>query len=484
MIDYFLDELTDPVAYLSYDGELIQVNDAFHNAFRLKNLNNIQELFSDAAKETWKEFLEIVGKMQKVIFYLPIQTSVDTFLFFEIKLVYSISSKGVIAHFKKPQITAKRLETTYANAFYKSNHMMFFMDQNKIIYDFNEICTNELQIDREKHVGTRLKDVLCLHPEIYNQYETHLKEAVTNGKSEFYTTVNLEKRGLRHFQIKIIYIEDTCMYLIQLEDRTEQTKIEEGLARKDTMSTIGQLAASIAHEIRNPMTSLKGFTQLLKVSATEESKRYLTVIDDEIIRMESILSEMLILSKPSTSVKEIIHLKALISSIVQVILPKANIDKVEIIEKNCVLLNCAIYGDEGKLKQVFLNLFKNALEAMPSGGTLTITIEQSLENGVTVSIVDTGTGLKEKQLQNIFTPYFTTKDEGTGLGLPFVLKTVEEHEGTISVESEVGIGTKFLVKFPQPAMNAKGEFIEEGVASSVQKKCDALYKGAAFLMNI
>ena len=150
------------------------------------------------------------------------------------------------------------------------------------------------------------------------------------------------------------------MFITRMADHTEQVILEKRLAHKESLYEVGQLAASIAHEIRNPITTLKGFTQLLRNSTAEESEKYLTVIDDEIIRMESILNEMLILSKPSIEEKTFISLPKLLSTMIKLFQPKARIEGISIIQYTGDLDEVFIFGDEAKLKQVLLNLMKNS----------------------------------------------------------------------------------------------------------------------------
>ena len=193
---------------------------------------------------------------------------------------------------------------------------------------------------------------------------------------------------------------------------------------------------------------MKGFTQLLKVSATEDSIRYISVIEDEIERMESILGEMLVLSKPSEKKKSVI----LFGSIGR----RYGFDTISesghgwnrsCYSRSELSSNPLIFGDSDKMKQVLLNLFKNALESMQVGGKLSIHLSESDEKLV-LSITDTGKGMTHHQVSQVFMPFFSSKPGGTGLGLPFVLKTVEDHGGTIAVESQVGDRDKIHIDLP------------------------------------
>lgn len=252
---------------------------------------------------------------------------------------------------------------------------------------------------------------------------------------------------MRYYYITTYDDKETGMYVIKMTDRTEAENLEQQLAHSGSLSAVGQIAASIAHEIRNPMTTLKGFIQLLEVDASAESMKYLSVIEGEIERMESILNEMLTLSKPTFNKKTTLSLAVLVADIVSILNPKALMDGMKILWSPPIF-DTLIYGNADKIKQVLLNLCKNGLEAMEAGGILTIDMRRSDKNEIRLSITDTGKGMNSYQLKQIFMPFFTSKPGGTGLGLPFVLKAMEEHSGTIAADSQEGVGTTFMLSFP------------------------------------
>ena len=210
---------------------------------------------------------------------------------------------------------------------------------------------------------------------------------------------------------------------------------------------MGRLSASITHEIKNLVTSLKGFVELLKDNTTEEGKKYLHVMESEMERMESILSELLYLSKPSKAFEEKVSLLQILKEVVQIMQPHAYSNNVFIrlkSEDNC---DSTILGNVNQLKQVFINLVKNAIEVMKKGGTITIELKD-VHNKIQVSVQDEGIGIPEENLSKLFTPFFTTKEQGTGLGLCLVKKVVDEHQGKIVVKSNVGVGRPFILEFP------------------------------------
>ncbi|MFC5602884.1 ATP-binding protein [Sporosarcina koreensis] len=337
----------------------------------------------------------------------------------------------------------------YYNAFKHSSNFLLVVDPFGEIIDVNEMHSVFINQTRDELIGRNIAEVLAIvDPDKNEPIQDHLAKVKEHRCVQSITTYQRSADDTRYYHITTYYDNDTDMFIFQLSDATEKENLQVQLAHSGSLSAVGQIAASIAHEIRNPITTLKGFTQLLKVSATEDSIRYISVIEDEIERMENILGEMLVLSKPSEKKKSIFSLEVLVGDMVSILSPKAVMEGIEVVQQTELSSNPLIFGDPDKMKQVLLNLFKNALESMQVGGKLSIHLSESDEKLV-LSITDTGKGMTRHQVSQVFMPFFSSKPGGTGLGLPFVLKAIEDHGGTIAVESQVDIGTKFTLNFPK-----------------------------------
>ncbi|MGV2940358.1 ATP-binding protein [Mesobacillus sp. LC4] len=216
------------------------------------------------------------------------------------------------------------------------------------------------------------------------------------------------------------------------------------LRQKEKLAVIGQMAAAIAHEIKNPLSALKGFTQLQQ-EKDKGDDHYYPIMLNEIDRINAIVNDLLILGKPNTAVKTEKSLKEIIEYVLSVIDPHA--------QRKDVTINLDIKGstvlvcDENQLKQVFINLIKNAMEAMPHGGTVVIKTKQA-DNRVEVSVKDDGCGIDPDKLAKLGEPFYTTKNNGNGLGLMVTKKIIEEHNGSLAIESEPGKGTTVTIILP------------------------------------
>lgn len=448
-VSFLLDDSFRPGVIVQLNGDIYFENDQFKVHFAAKTRQNINEVIDSSSIHNWKSFTERAANSDHILMEI-IQMNV---LFNEkhkidVQLFYLPDINKIIVLFDilKPQKIPSL--KTYLNAFKQSGSFMLLVDHKGIIRDVNEMHTIFISKTREELVGEHISKVFSLlDPENEKQLPDYVEHAEEQGS--FTTIIKYQKstEDTRFYHIVSYYDKETNMFIIHMSDTTEKENLQVQLAHSGSLSAVGQIAASIAHELRNPITTLKGFTQLLKASASDDSVRYISVIEDEIERMESILGEMLVLSKPSLKKKIAFSLDQLITDMVAVIKPKANMEGIEVIKKIELNKVPLIYGDPDKIKQVLLNLFKNALEAMKEGGTLSTLLAED-DGKLNLVVSDTGKGMTDHQVSQVFMPFFSSKPGGTGLGLPFVLKTVEDHGGTIKVESQVDVGTQFILSFP------------------------------------
>lgn len=236
-------------------------------------------------------------------------------------------------------------------------------------------------------------------------------------------------------------------YLSIRNDITERKKTEEVLHQQDKLAAVGQLAAGVAHEIRNPLTTMKGYTEFLQLDEThEERQEYLSIILDEIDRVNNIVEDFMILAKPKAAELEERDIIPIIKNVVSFLEFEARNRNVKIgfeYQQDIIQIEC----DENRLKQVFLNFIKNGIEAMPDGGNITVRAG-IINNQVQIAIKDTGVGIPQEKLKNIGEPFFTTKKNGNGLGLMVSFKIIESHNGKVFIESELNKGTTFNIVLP------------------------------------
>ncbi|WP_159881868.1 ATP-binding protein [Paenibacillus puerhi] len=240
---------------------------------------------------------------------------------------------------------------------------------------------------------------------------------------------------------------------ILFKDVTNLRSLEEQVQRSDRLAMIGQIAAGTAHEIRNPLTSIKGFLQMFRKTFEEQGmtreSSYTEVMLKEINRINELVSEFLLLSKPKNTTYEPVDVSMVLRELLPIINNEAILHKVTV-QYEAVFDMPQVIADREYLKQVFLNICKNGIEAMGEGGYLSITEKLDVaERKVHIEIHDTGPGIPMYVIDKIFDPFFTTKPEGTGLGLSVCQRIIHDIGGIIRVSSK-GYGTTFTISIPFP----------------------------------
>ncbi len=250
---------------------------------------------------------------------------------------------------------------------------------------------------------------------------------------------------LRHEEA-LVRLDESHRKLREQTDVLFQT--EEQLRRADRLSALGELSAGMAHEIRNPLGSIKGAVEIIKDDyAPDEAKyEFIQILLKETDRLNQIVQEFLGFARPKQPEFRQADLNEAIESVLALTAQEARKAGVKV-EKRLDPSIGRRSLDAGLLKQAFLNLALNAIQAMPGGGVLIV--ESALRGGViVVKIIDTGVGISEENRKKLFSPFFTTKKNGTGLGLAITYRIIENHKGRISVASEPGKGTTFSVELP------------------------------------
>lgn len=228
-------------------------------------------------------------------------------------------------------------------------------------------------------------------------------------------------------------------------DITEIKKLQEKLVLSERMAALGEVAAKVAHDIRNPLVSVGGFARRLEKKLDGNLKEYASIIVNETTRLESILNEILSFVRGAKLEKEMVNINELVDEVTLLI--KSELDERHIVFVKELAMLHEIYVDPNSIKEALLNVLTNAVQAIGSNGTLFAKTYISDDSAV-IEVKDTGRGISDEVLPFIFDPFFTTKGSGTGLGLTITHKIIEKHNGRIEVESEVNRGSTFKVFLP------------------------------------
>jgi len=339
-------------------------------------------------------------------------------------------------------------------------HWLGVNDKELIVSKSTDIIEYLLPEEREKLA--QLSAELVYPLKVMN----HVSGTVFLGKKTDGTGFNKDEIDLLSliFDQAAFALEHALLYELQ-KDRIRK------MYRTDRLATLGELAAGAAHEIRNPLTSIRSTIQYLSKDFTNDPTKseMINEIINEVERINKILQGLLSFARPSKLNMAEINLESLINQVLMLINSSIGKHRIDV-QFEYFTENTTIRGDIEQLKQVFLNIFLNAIDAISENGeeqprSLIISIEEgitidAIRHFLVINIEDSGKGIKPENLENVFNPFFTTKEEGTGLGLAISYGIINSHEGEIEVTSTVGKGSMVRIKLPQitlPTTPLKGE---------------------------
>lgn len=306
---------------------------------------------------------------------------------------------------------------------------------NQLVYGLNEVSKGNFNIKLKVKDNTELGLVCEKFNYMTNQLATLVEKLVTTS----------EKLGSESQNIILHNLEDV---FDEVGNIIEKSKIVRELQRAEKMNAIGQLAASVAHEIRNPMTVVKGFLQIFlsKEQMSEEERMYIRLMIEEMNRAETIINDYLSLAKPDMNQTENIDGKELAEKVMDLMNSYAMMSK-NITMSTPVIEKLAVKGNKSELQQVLINILKNGIEAMKSGGELSLSLYKEGSYAV-FEIKDTGVGMTVEEMERLGTAFYSLKEKGTGMGLTVCYQIIERMKGRIVVKSEKNVGTTFKIYTP------------------------------------
>jgi len=324
------------------------------------------------------------------------------------------------------------------------------------IFTFNAAAQ---EITGYQEATIRGQDASILFGEMKDHIAVTLHALENNERTPRFETNCLTAEGMRlrlGYSIAPLSTEagETSGMVITFQDLTQVRSLEETSRRQDRLAAIGRMAASIAHEIRNPLAAMRGSIQMLRSEMDNDSSQteLMEIILRESDRLNRIITDFLNYARPRSLTQARVDLGDLLHQTFALMRHSPEIGADQTIVEELPGEQLFAEADEGQLKQVFWNLSRNALQAMPEGGTLRATLERNSDTRLRISFSDTGCGMSPDQVEHLFEPFSSTTG-GTGLGLSIVYQIIRDHGGTINVRSRVGQGTTITVELPEAATN-------------------------------
>ncbi|EIW15842.1 MULTISPECIES: two-component system sensor histidine kinase AtoS [Pelosinus] len=351
-----------------------------------------------------------------------------------------------INHMAQALIDARSLNE---NIMYSIADGVVTVDTEGMITTMNQAAQQITGFTLEEVIGRRYKEIFREN----DQFHSLLLDTLVSGTNHIGIEINYPVKE------KYIYISISTSILIDshnktigavvvFKDLTQQHSLQEQVYRAERLAALGELMASIAHEIRNPLTAIKGFVQYLQnVDSDEERQEYMPIIIKEVDRVNRVIEQLLYFARPYKTHYMWVNINELIESTLVLVQNKTTRHKVEF---RLFLADSLpqVEADAEQIRQVLLNLLINAMQAITDKGSVIIDTWQPDPSFVCVRITDTGNGITEENRKKIFDPFFTTKSAGTGLGLAVVQRIISAHYGQVEIESQVNEWTAVTLKLP------------------------------------
>jgi two-component system sensor histidine kinase HydH len=323
------------------------------------------------------------------------------------------------------------------------------IDNNKKITSLNHVAASILNLSAEKVIGENADQVV---PAKLWQLLENLD--MEKGVIEKEIDCTLRENKVIPLEVSATLMNDEngmfLGYVLLFKDLSEVRSLRKEIARSQRLASVGRLAAGVSHEIRNPLSSIKGFATYFKERYHDvpENQQISNLMIQEVDRLNRVVGQLHEFARPITISKKLINVKTFLKDSLKLIERQALEENIKIQTDLAPEID-EIFIDPDRISQVLLNLYLNAVESVKNGGNLFIMLLKNEEKKrVEIRVSDTGTGISEDDLTHIFDPYFTTKASGTGLGLAIVHNIIDAHEGEIKVESRLGQGTTVTILLP------------------------------------
>lgn len=447
------------ISFTSYGMAFKKGNKELMNDFNqgLENLkkkgtyyNIYEKWFGKEIKPAWKDLLNTLYILSLIIFIAILINlffiRINSILKKEVE-VRTVDLKIVNDELKQNQQIIKESDKYKEQILNGIGNGLITFDKNGVITTLNKSCESLLNINSEEFIGMRYDEVGL---ENYINVD-HLRECLKFEKQFSFQEKRYykdNKENILSYILKPLFDlnNENIGAVITFNDITEISMLRKRLAENDKMNSLGTLISRMSHEIRNPLTSIKAYIDLLpiKYENVEFRKKITTEIPTEIERLNGLLTDLIDYSKPKKLKKENFDIVQLVNQIIDIFASEIESKGIDInyLDKSQKFL----YADMQQIKQIIINILRNSIDAIKGDGVIRIDMEDRQEE-IILSILDNGRGIADDDFNNIFDPFFTTKDNGTGLGLAICYQYAKENNANINIDSKYGEWTKVELIF-------------------------------------
>ncbi|WP_227937465.1 PAS domain-containing sensor histidine kinase [Alkalihalobacillus deserti] len=466
-LEALINSMVDFVNFKDGEGRWTQANDFALKLFQIDHVDYKGKKDSElgAYSTFYKEALEYcevsdeeawkIGKISRWTEKIPIPDgSTKTFDTLKIPHFYEDGTRKelvVVGRDITEQVIAEeqleQKKQKYKSLIQYNPELVYILNAKGEVLELNpkfEVLTG---YDPNDFIGKSIVSIISEKDkkEVKNAYLEilHKRRSIKNKEIEIIRKDG-DKRILRCTAVPTVIENKVVGAIGYAHDITKETETEERLRKTEKLSVVGELAASVAHEIRNPLTSIKGFIQFMQ-SNDDKNGSYYKIMLDELERINQISSELLALGKPREIQFESCDINEIFTSVMWLLESQANLYSVEIdyiSDKNLPLIDC----EPNQLKQLFINIIKNSIEA--NSKKITVQIGTNEANQLQITIQDDGTGIDNERIERLGEPFYSSKEKGTGLGLTVSYKIIQSHRGHIQFNSDLNNGTRVTILLP------------------------------------
>ena len=320
------------------------------------------------------------------------------------------------------------------------------------VVSLNRAAEQITAVPAHRAIGRRAAEILQVPPEFAELLDAELRGAESQRADYSYRTADGSRREIGVSAAHLVTPEGPAGYLLTFQDVTEMRRLEHEARRRQRLAAVGEMAAGIAHEIRNPLASMRGSIQVLRaeLSLTDEQASLMDIVLRESDRLNETIRSFLAYARPQAAVPKAVDLMRVLTDAATLLRNSPELKPGHRVVVDGPGEGLVIDADENQIRQVVWNLATNGLRAMPDGGTLRLVARRSADDDghVGLAVVDQGVGIPAEQLDTLFQPFHGSFGQGSGLGLAIVHRIVQDHRGEVVVESEVGRGTEVTVRLP------------------------------------
>lgn len=473
-LESFINHHMDAVIITDLEGRILRVNEAYEKVYGWKAHEVVGKKYYEIAgafsEDVHENIKKTVAKKEAINRVEVVRARKDGSLV-DLRITISpifngkdelIGLSGVCVDISEAKKARKELdllhrklkesELKYRTLFEYANDAIYLLEIGSNHFpsrfiEVNEAGCKRFGYTREELLSMPCKDIIPRDSDIVQKTVEEIRQGNLSFTLQSQFTFKSGEVKKLEYSGKLFNIENKKVLLIVSRDRTEYLETEELLQKSEKLAAVGQLATAIAHEIRNPLTAIKGFMQLLTEKTSKEELTYMNIISSEIERIEMITDEFMSVAKPQVVTFQSIDLQLLIQQVILLLQPQATMKNI-FIELNPYGEIPLVYCESNQMKQVFINILKNAIEAMPSGGEIKVELRQKDSNHLHIQIIDEGVGISKDRIKHLGEPFYSIKEDGIGLGLMICFNIIQQHKGTLSIESEVNKGTNVEICLP------------------------------------